>query len=851
MAYFSNARAARTLAAFCAAFLVHAAPAQAEDDDKDDDEPPTIEEKVDGFDRREGLFNLHIDPKKGDVYLEVSADQLGEEFIAFSYTENGVLEAGHFRGAYRDQSVLTFERQFDRLRIFEQNTAFYFDPDSPLARAREANISRAQIANLGIVAQTPGVGDEPARYLVRAESLFLSEALHQVKPTPPKDASPDAFEVGSISKGKTAFDDIRAYPDNIDVVVDYAFDKKYPREAGSDAVTDPRSIIVKVQHSIIAMPDDGYEPRRDDYRVGYFFDKVTDLTSPAAAPYRDLITRWRLEKKDPDAEISDPVQPIVWWIENTTPYEYRDTIRDAVLAWNAAFEKAGFSNAIEVRVQPDDADWDAGDIRYNVLRWTSSPTPPFGGYGPSFTNPRTGEILGADIMLEYVFVTNRLVISDVFDEAASGGFAAHSPHADGRLCDFGLHLHQSNLFARAALDAQGADDALNDELTRQSMYYLLLHEVGHTLGLNHNMKASTLFGPREVHDASLTYGAPTGSVMDYPAPNIAPLGVDQGDYYHTRPGPYDDWAIEFGYRPPLDDPDAETARVAALLARSTERGNVFGNDADDMRSPGVGIDPRVMINDMSSDPVAYAVDRIELARSTLDRLVDKYDDERSWHPLLRGYLAATGQHAVMAQIISRQIGGVYVNRAAPGQQDAAPPYQPTPRTTQEGAMKALADYVFAADAFEAPDALVQRLQPQRRGFEFFGETEDPKIHARALEIQSAVLDHLLHPRVLARLTDARLYGGDYRPVDMIRDLNDAVFGADLRGAPNAFRRNLQTAYAQHLAAIVDNDDYDPTARAAALAGVRNIELRMLFPDFRLSAETKAHREQLRRVFRRF
>ena len=125
------------------------------------------------------------------------------------------------------------------------------------------------------------------------------------------------------------------------------------------------------------------------------------------------------------------MKPITWWIENTTPLEYREIIRDSVLAWNLAFEKAGFKNAIEVNIQPDDADWDAGDIRYNVLRWTSSPTPPFGGYGPSFTNPRTGEIIGADIMLEYVFIKNRLQIDEIFDLAAAGG----SLHPAGNLND--------------------------------------------------------------------------------------------------------------------------------------------------------------------------------------------------------------------------------------------------------------------------------------------------------------------------------------------------------------------------------------------------------------------------------
>ena len=173
------------------------------------------------------------------------------------------------------------------------------------------------------------------------------------------------------------------------------------------------------------MPDNDFQPRFDDPRVGFFGQTINDMTSTSATPYRDLINRWHLVKKDPAAELSEPVQPIVYWIENSTPTEFRSTIKEAVESWNLAFEKAGFKNAVVVKMQPDDATWDAGDIRYNVLRWTSSPRPPFGGYGPSFTNPRTGQILGADIMLEWVFVTNRIQQDKLFDVAAMPGGYEH------------------------------------------------------------------------------------------------------------------------------------------------------------------------------------------------------------------------------------------------------------------------------------------------------------------------------------------------------------------------------------------------------------------------------------------
>ena len=135
------------------------------------------------------------------------------------------------------------------------------------------------------------------------------------------------------------------------------------------------------------------------------------------------------------------IEPITWWIENTTPHEFRGAIEEGVLAWNKAFEKAGLINAVEVKTQPDDAEWDAGDIRYNVLRWTSSPTPPFGGYGPSFVNPRTGQILGADIMLEFVYFTNRVKYEKIYDT-----FSSDIDVSGSHVCQAGEIMHRGNLF---------------------------------------------------------------------------------------------------------------------------------------------------------------------------------------------------------------------------------------------------------------------------------------------------------------------------------------------------------------------------------------------------------------------
>ena len=810
------------------------------DDKKSDDKD--YKEIVDKCVKYEGLFNIYQDTTSGKSYLEIKEDQIGKEFIYFSYVADGVLDAGFFRGSYRGSKVISFNKHYERVEVIAENTSFYFDEDNALSNASGANINRPVIISEKIEASS----EENNSILISGDAVFLSEKFQMVKP-PSRPGMKSLL--GGLSKDKTKIKKINNYPENSEITVTYVYENKNPQRGGSNAVTDLRNISVNYQHSILEMPENDYTPRRDDPRVGYFMTQVQDMTSFSATPYRDMIHRWNLVKKDPNAAISEPVEPIVYWIENTTPKELRPIIKDGVERWNIAFEKAGFRNAVVVKEQPDDAEWDAGDIRYNVLRWTSSPMPPFGGYGPSFVNPRTGQILGADIMLEFTAITGRLFRAEVFELAAfetDADYAAMEDMGDPRMCSAGSHLQHTMMFGLHSMRAMNVDKASQEEFVKQGLYRLVLHEVGHTLGLMHNMRASTLLSPEEIKDKSVVDAKGlANSVMEYPAVNYPANEDERTLYYDVKPGAYDIWAIEYAYSQSLYDSAAEEKRLQAILNRSNEPDLMFGNDADDMRSSGRGIDPDVNIYDLSNDPVTYASERCDLVNEILPKIKDEYViDGQSYHELRNAYFVLTGEYGNQVRVMTRQIGGVHYDRAYPEQKSENKPYTPVSEKDQQAAMDALAKYAFAPDAFSVPEGLYNYLQQQRRGFNHFSSNEDPRIHSRILMMQRSCLSHLLHRNVMTRIVDSEVYGNTYTLDEMMTDLTDAIFKADLRKDVNPMRQNLQVEYVKSLTRILgEKSKHDHVSKSMTLYELNRIRKNMKSASSP-STLTKAHRQHV-------
>lgn len=755
-----------------------------------------IEEKTKSCRSIAGLFTIYQNNKNGKSFIEIDTSHIDQEFLYFSYFENGVSDAGAVRGRYRGSKVIKIQKFYNKIDFVIENTKYFFDKDNPLSKSSKANINTPLIISEQIIATSPC----KTKFLISADNIFLNESLQQVKYS----YSPKyrGFKLGNINKEKTRYLKIKSYPENTDIIVNYVYESKYPSVRGGQAITDSRSVSIVLQHSLVKMPDDRFIPRLDDTRVGYFTTQSNNMTSIDQVNYRDFINKWRLEKKEPEKELSEAVNPIVYWIENTTPHDLRDIIKEGVESWNIAFEKAGFLNAIQVKVQPDSADWDAGDIRYNVLRWTSSPNPPWGGYGPSFVNPKTGEILGADIMLEWTYITNRIVADDLFNESVD----------NHHYCNAAKHHQIENLFAKNYIKSFNLSEEIEKELVKQSLYRLVLHEVGHTLGLSHNFKGSLLLSNEELNDKNIVNERGVcSSVMEYPAINIARNPENQGLFFDIKPGIYDIWAIQYGYTTFNNQKD-EIDSLSEILSRSVEKELAFANDAFDMRYPGKGTDPNAMIYDLSSNPVEHSLEKMNKILTIVESLRERYiETNDTYEEFYRSYRTLLFSYYQSLNIISRQIGGVEVDLAHTNQNAPAKPFKSVEKPLQIEALNILAEYGFSNKILLSPES-IPFLQKQRRGFTV---SKDPNIHQLVLAYQNRLLDHLLHPKVLQRITNSSLYGNKYQISEYLIDLRKAIFEEDMYTDVSTIRQNLQVSYVNRLLSIIDSDsNYDNIAKSS-------------------------------------
>ncbi|MGH8803024.1 MAG: zinc-dependent metalloprotease, partial [Casimicrobiaceae bacterium] len=640
---------------------------------------------------QKGLFNLWR--KDDKVWIELAPDQLDHAYFFKSALNQGIGERGIFGGAMTDPigvaQVIVFHRLGKSVQLIAKNVTYTATPGTPEAFAVAAAFSDSLLAAAPIASQ-PRPGTESI--LVDANALLFTDIPQASRVLERTYRQSYAFDARNSSFGK-----LWTSPDNVALEVSAHYALAHialppPPPAKStlppppSTLPDIRSLFLGYYYTFATLPPEPLRPRLADDRIGYFTTDRFDFTSDLPRlPIEHFIDRWRLEKKDPSAPLSEPKQPIVYWLDRDIPVKYRQPIREGILEWNKAFEKIGIKDAIRVDVQPDDADFDTSDIRHASVRWQTVAQSAYGAIGPSVVDPRTGEILDADIGIDANNIRTvrslrrEYIPPPSFAYQALAGPQGSAAMADepgsvpglavGRgayACTYGNAATEEAAFGLSLLELRGEITPDSRDVDRFVDAYLkavVMHEVGHTLGLRHNFRASTIYAEAELSDPAFTqvHGI-SGSVMEYNPWNIAAGGERQGDYDMTTLGPYDYWAIEYGYRevPAADEP----ATLAAIAGRSNEHDLAFASDEDVFV---FGVDPAVNVLDLGRDPLAYAKKRLELVHEIWRRTEAlELAPGESYSVLMRNFTRGLNQAAQGALYAVKYVGGLTTLRDRAG-----------------------------------------------------------------------------------------------------------------------------------------------------------------------------------------
>jgi hypothetical protein len=557
----------------------------------------------------------------------------------------------------------------------------------------------------------------------------------------------------SVDASKSYYLATKAFPQNDEIAVNLAFNG--PANALA-TVPDGRGIPVVVHYSIVASPGaSSYVPRAADDRVGYFVTARQHFGNDLnGVPTQRFIQRWNLAGG-----------PIVFTLTNEIPPAYRATVRRAILAWNEAFAPLGYPHAIDVRDPPADPAFDPDDARYNPIRWITTDGSRITGITQNVTDPDTGRILRSTVVIdgEAVRSVRRGYVDRVLPLARSRGnaFALPSDDPEAITCAFEDGVAPQAALGMSRLMANPrASDAAREAYAQGFVFEVVIHEVGHALGLRHNFAGSTAYTYAQLHDPAFTrtHGV-TASVMDYTPPNLAAPGERQADVFPTGPGVYDRWAIRYGYEPfRVRTPDAELPELRAIAARSTEPGHAYQTDEDAVTA--FSLDPRAQLFDLSSDPLRFAQGQFAIDRAIGNELTaHERGDERSYQDVRQTFVTLLSADLSAALIASRYVGGIYTTRAHRGQPGADPPLRAVARADQRRAFDLIARNVLSAGALAYPPELLNEVVPLRfGGGSFKGGPLRPDFPVRAVaaQFQDAVIGSMFNPVVIARIADEAL-----------------------------------------------------------------------------------------------
>lgn len=793
---------------------------------------------------KSGLWNVY--QKNQSLYWEISSSDYSSEYIVLISISRGIGKGqllGGMSWGFGDDWVWQFRKVGESVHVVRKNVRFKATPNSPESRAVASAYTDSVLFSLPIMTKGPKGGD-----LVDLTQVFMSD-LPQISRVLP------GF---SFSQPKSSWANVKAFDENMELEVAATYASSGSAEI--ETVPDSRGATINVHYSISKIPSNGYQPRLADDRVGYFITAVKDFSSKSDRDqFVRYINRWDLQKADSSLEVSPPKKQIEFYIEKTVPFKYRKAIYDGIYEWNKAFEKAGIANAIVVKQQEDKDDKDPEDIRYNFFRWITSNA----GFamGPSRVNPYTGQILDADIIFDADFLTSWKQEYETFTPqtiAAMTGGALDIGNSNterhralfderplsGAECHLATGMSMQLAFGSAAIMA-GADPKVNEanleKLIQQGLKEVTMHEVGHTLGLRHNFKGSKWQSLKDMNDPEKCNGCLVATVMDYSPSNIVPKGWKQGDYYATTIGPYDMWAIEYGYKPLSGGTNSELAELKKIAAKSGEPALAFATDED---TRGTDPDPDSNRFDLGSDPIEFAKTRLEMVKELLPGLVDRMTKEGDdYTQARRAFNVLIAQYGQSTFFVSRYVGGLQTSRSHKGDKDAKPPVALVDAKLQREALKSLEENIFSDTNFQFSPELLNQLGWSNWNHWGVRDTtrKDFGIHDFVLQWQDRILGQLLSSVTLKRMHDAELKASPDADVvttaELIQRLTKAIFSeventkeseyTNRKPAISSMRRNLQRSYLEEMSKLALGASAAPQdCQTVAYAELTNLQQRI-------------------------
>lgn len=829
-----------------------------------------FENVVKGAKQAAGLFTVWTRDDK--VWLELSPSALDKPFFLSPKLASGIGEAGLYGGLMASRwgefgkpQLVVFHRVHNQIQLLAQNTAYVAQQDSSQAFAIKAAYSPSLLGSVPVLSQPH---PERKSILIDAQPLFVSDLLGTAMHLQRAYRQSYAFDARNslIASTHTSSNATVIEVQNHFAVGNLASAVPNPlvptpRPITPNSVPDARSLFITVHFTLTRLPDEPMRTRAADPRVGYFTTTVSDFSNDLTrSPKRFFVNRWRLEKQQTEAALSEPVQPITYWLDRSIPKTYREAISAGVLEWNKAFERIGFKDAIVVREQPADGSIDTLEVGHASIRWMTNSSPIFGAIAPTHVDPRSGEILDADIALESLSSRSIRTLRSVVLPSLGAPIEASdalAPHFAADHCDFPAEAAQQLDYA---LDMLASADSIDPDSPQAQQYVLdylketTMHEVGHSLGLRHNFSGSKLYSAEQLANPAFTreHGL-SGSVMDYLAINLPPPGKVGGAPFATTLGPYDYWAIEYAYKTlPAEGEETALKEMAARSQQPEWRAKLAYSTDEDV---GFGIDPDSVPFDLGSNPIVYARTRVEIARNLIGKLETRQLKPTQDYSVLRRSLSyALSDLARAGNALTRQIGGVHTWRDYPG--SGREPLQPVDATTQRAALKLLIEDFLAPNSLPVSGKLEHRL-----AIDFMARTDaleagnlsastDYSFAQAIAELQRSVLNPVMSEEVGNRLLDNADRTPDaFTLAELHQSLRAAIWSTKPMGAsPNpelpSLRRNLQREHVNRLALLLLRPSL--ASRADARVVVRE-QARSLYKQLKaesaqpsLDAATRAH-----------